>query len=136
MGASGAMLYSAQSSSSGLTRSQEHDVNLGQDSSPSRPISSPITPSSAALTRHLHNLMPLDGYQYNSSSPFSSTSNSINSSSLAHHSASQALHASAIHSSVIHENNAVAKMLANVHAAAENMHLNESANEHNNANAT
>ncbi|CAG2110627.1 unnamed protein product [Medioppia subpectinata] len=118
---SGSMLYSAQSSTSSMSRN-EHDLTPGHDSSPSRPISSPITPSSATLTRHLHGLMPLDGYQYSTNNQFNSGANTINIShssasmaSVGHHSTvSQVLHSNAIHSSVIHEPN-VAKLL--VHSA-------------------
>jgi hypothetical protein len=140
MNPSGGILYSAQSSTSSLTRN-DHDMGSGHDSSPSRPISSPITPSSAALTRHLHGFTPLDGFPYSSSSPFSTTSNSINishanSANIGHHSGSQALHSSAIHSSVIHENNTnVAKLL--VHSAPDNCHISDNQpNDHNNSSST
>jgi hypothetical protein len=126
LGTSGSMLYSAQSSTSSIGRN-EHDLTGGHDSSPSRPISSPITPSSAALTRHLHGLMPLDGFQYSNNSPFNTGSNTINmnhssasmtsaSAGAGHHSTvAQVLHSNAIHSSVIHEPN-VAKLL--VHSSS------------------
>jgi transcription elongation factor Elf1 len=137
MNQSGGILYSAQSSSSSLTRN-DHDMGSGHDSSPSRPISSPITPSSAALTRHLHGFTPLDGFAY---SPFNTSGNSVNishanSASIGHHSGSAALHSSAIHSSVIHENNTnVAKLL--VHSAPDNLHINDNqANDHNSSSTT
>lgn len=43
-------------------RAEGHDngAHGSTGSSPSRPISSPITPSSANLTRQLHGLMPID----------------------------------------------------------------------------
>lgn len=138
MGGSGAMLYSGPSSSSSLARN-DHEIGSGHDTSPSRTISSPITPSSATLTRHLHGLMPVDGFQYNS--PYSTPSNSINishsnSASIGHHSGSTGLHTSAIHSSVIHENSSnVAKLL--VHSAPDSLHLAENqANSHNNTSST
>lgn len=128
----GAMLYSAQSSSSGIARNQDHDVGPG--SSPSRPISSPITPSSAVLTRHLHSLMPLDQpFSYNNN-PFTNP-NSINLTNSNVSSGPIGTSHSAIHSSVIHEttNNTVAKMLSNVHSGASDIHLNEhQPNDHNN----
>ena len=141
MGTTAQMLYSAPSSALGIGGGR-NDHEMTHDTSPSRPISSPITPSSAALTRY--GLMPLDGFQYNTNSPFSTASNTINishalsSANSGHHSA---LHGGggAIHSSVIHENSTnVAKLLAHSAGAGgqntdNGLHISESQpNDHHN----
>ncbi|XP_054158930.1 box A-binding factor-like [Oppia nitens] len=141
-GSTGAMLYSGQSSSSATVSTlQRSDSDLSgttaaHDSSPSsRPISSPITPSSAALTRHLHGFVPLDGFQYSTNSPFINSSTGANTINLSHATATlaghhgnnnnstiaQVLHGGLTHTSVIHEPN-VSKLLVHTSAIANNGH--------------
>lgn len=68
IGSTTGLLYGTQAINAALTQNQDHGGMGSGQTSPSRSISSPITPSSAALTRHVHGLMPLDQtFQYRTS---------------------------------------------------------------------
>ncbi|RWS14909.1 transcription factor GATA-5-like protein [Dinothrombium tinctorium] len=96
----------------------DHETNTG--SSPSR-ISSPITPSSATLTRNMHSLLTLDQpFAYGAAASFVAAQ-------AGNHGATLGQHTGAIHSSVIHENT-VAKILS----AAGQTHSSGAGNSGNN----
>ncbi|KAI1305245.1 Transcription factor GATA-5 [Halotydeus destructor] len=103
----------------GMSRQESHHDPHGHGSSghssPSRPISSPVTPNAANLTRQMHGLMPhVDqafSFTGNHYSPVVSSGNGVHQLIVSSAAGTGGSHGSqAIHTNVIHENNA--KMLA------------------------